>query len=403
MRFLHTSDWHLGKLFHEKSLIEDQEYVLNQIIEIIRKEEKSENPYAALVVSGDIYDRALPPAEATTLLNNFLVRVTEEFPSIHIFMNAGNHDSAVRLAYASEFLARYNIHIAADTKDICKPVILEHGKEKVAFYQLPFLTPLSIKSEDSEELLRTQQELYDAACKKISDFHAKNYSSIPSVINAHLFATGSVLSSSERTNVGTVEQVSVECFKDFTYGAFGHIHTFQPCDKQKRCYYSGSLLPYNFDDNPETGLLEVEIKNPADAPCVKRILFEPLHRIVKIKAELKDLIGSSADKNLVSENQNNYVQAILTDQVMPTEAFATLKTVFPYLLSVVMGERERKESATFIEQRKKAILSKDPEAIFDQFMKDVNGEPEKNELYQKQKELFIQESSVQPENSNGDN
>ncbi|MBQ5472551.1 MAG: hypothetical protein IIT58_11210, partial [Treponema sp.] len=106
---------------------------------------------------------------------------------------------------------------------------------------------------------------------------------------------------------------------------------------------------------------------------------------------------------LVSENQNNYVQAILTDQVMPTEAFATLKTVFPYLLSVVMGERERKESATFIEQRKKAILSKDPEAIFDQFMKDVNGEPEKDELYQKQKELFIQESSVQPENSNGDN
>ena len=132
-------------------------------------------------------------------------------------------------------------------------------------------------------------------------------------------------------------------------------------------------------------------------------MFEPLHRIVKIKAELKDLIGSSADKNLVNENQNNYVQAILTDQVMPTEAFATLKTVFPYILSVVMGERERKESATFIEQRKKAILSKDPEAIFDQFMKDVNGEPEKNELYQKQKELFIQESSVQPENSNGDN
>ena len=104
MRFLHTSDWHLGKLFHEKSMLEDQKFMLDKIFEIMKQAAAKGEPYEALVVSGDIYDRAMPPSEAVSLLNSFLVKTTKELPELHIFMNSGNHDSATRLAYAAEFL-----------------------------------------------------------------------------------------------------------------------------------------------------------------------------------------------------------------------------------------------------------------------------------------------------------
>jgi exonuclease SbcD len=364
--------------------------------------------YSALLVSGDIYDRAMPPSEAVSLLNSFLVKCTKELPDLHIFMNSGNHDSAARLAYASEFLALHNIHFSTDTKNITEPVILsdEEG-QKVAFYQLPFLTPLSIskgnpdtsgsENLDSEiAVLRTQQELYDEACSQIITSHRKNYGEMPLVLNAHLFTSGSLTASSERTNVGTAEQVDVSLFKDFTYGAFGHIHKYQSCDKEKHCYYPGALLAYNFDDNPENGLLEVTIKSDEKnkpSLSVNRIFLQALHPITKITAKMNELIGSCSNKSLITENQQKYVQVILTDEVMPTEAFSTLKTVFPNLLSVISQEQNHSQKNSTIQQRKEAILSNDPEKIFIQFMKDANAGLEDDELFQKQKTLFIKEAT----------
>ena len=393
MKFLHTSDWHLGKLFHEKSLIEDQKHVLNQILERMQEAYRSNSPYAALVVSGDIYDRAMPPSEAVTLLNDFLVRITETVPGVHVFMNSGNHDSATRLSFAAEFLKKHNIHIATNTEDMLVPVIVEQGNEKIAFYQLPFLTPLSVKSHNPEEFLRTQQQLYSEACSKIAESHKKNYGNMPAVLNAHVYSMGSITGASERTNVGAVEQVDVSVFKDFAYGAFGHIHKFQVCDKNKRCYYPGALLAYNFDDDPESGILEVELNSAEETPVVKRLFFNVLHPVVKITAEMKQLVGSEADKKLVKENSENYVQVILTDKVTPSEAFANLKTVFPNLLLVSLKKFETGEQNYSIQQRKAAIKSNDPEKIFMQFMKDVYGNSAEDELQQKEKEIFVEAAS----------
>ena len=401
MKFLHTSDWHLGKLFHEKSLLEDQAFVLDQIFEIMKAAAAKGEPYAALVVSGDIYDRAMPPSEAVTLLNSFLVRLSAELPGTHIFMNAGNHDSAARLAYAAEILELHNIHIATNTKKITEPVILEDAASgdkgaRTAFYQLPFLTPLSVESADGEPC-RSQQQLYEAACARIMTKHRETYGSMPCVLNAHLFASGSSVAASERTNVGTAEQVDVSVFKEFTYGAFGHIHKYQPCDKEKRCYYPGSLLAYNFDDNPENGMLEVEITAGTGAVSVTRIPLRPLHSIAKVTAEMQELIGAQADKALIKAHQDDYVQVILTDRVMPTEAFATLKPVFPHLLSVLSQQLSHGQTNASIQERRDAIISNDPEKIFNQFMKDVYGERsdaelQADDLFQEQKKLFVEEA-----------
>lgn len=412
MKFLHTSDWHLGKLFHEKSMIEDQCFMLEQIFQIMKNASEQGSPYAALVMSGDIYDRAVPPSEAVTLLDSFLNKLITALPDTHIFMNAGNHDSASRLSYGAAILEKHNIHFATNTKQITTPVILDDAQfsrpsQKVAFYQLPFLTPLSLspvtsstsnqaspsdKLNEERSPLRSQQELYTFACKEIITHHKKMHGDMPSVLNAHLFTSGSATAASERTNIGSAEQVDVSLFKDFTYGAFGHIHKYQPCDKEKHCYYPGALLAYSFDDNPENGILEIEIKNEKNI-SINRIPIKPLHPIAKIKAQMSELIGSNANQKLINENYNNYVQVILTDEVMPTEAFSTLKTVFPNLLSVVSNETSFRKTDSSIQERKAAILSNDPEKIFIQFMKEANGDDEENDLFQKQKEIFVQEAT----------
>lgn len=395
MRFLHTSDWHLGKYFHEKSLIEDQEFVLNQIIDVLESGKKNDAPYSALIISGDIYDRSIPTVEACSLLNNFLVDVTKKIPELQIFIISGNHDSASRLSFAAPFLERHNIHIVTDTKKIKEPIIIENGEEKVAVYQLPFLTPLSITKEESLEIpCRTQQELYEAACKQILDGHKKNYGDMPSVLNAHLYSIGSSIGNSERSNIGTVEQVDVSLFKDFTYCAFGHIHKTQACDKEGKCYYSGSLLPYNFDDSPETFLLDVEILNSKKIN-VSKIQLKPLHKIANITAKIEDLIGVFADKKLIDENRNNYVHVKITNEVMPLETFSTLKSsVFPYLLLVSHVQQEAAKKSSSIKERKEAISSRDPAKIFNQFLKDIYEDRTDDKTVEMEKEIFLREAST---------
>ena len=398
MRILHTSDWHLGKTFHEYFLIEDQRFVLNQILEVIKKAELEQNPFSALIVSGDIYDRAIPAAEATTLLSDFLTDLVEKFPYLHIFMISGNHDSASRLSFATSFLEKHNIHLATSTKKILEPIILEKDEQKVAFYQIPFLQPGSIKKENSDEILRTQEELFFEICRQIDLTHSEKYKNLPSVLNAHLFTLGSVHGFSERSNIGTAEQVDVSIFKNFTYGAFGHIHKFQVCDKQHKCYYSGSLLPYNFDDSPESGMLDVEIKSKNEIPTVKRILFEPLHKIATLEGKFSDFIDFEKNKKYLDEHKNDFLQIILTDEIEPREPFSKLKNIFPNLLVLSSKNRANSKMNFSIQKRKEAISSNDFGQIFTQFLNDVYGIQEDSnqisdsELIKNEKELFEKEA-----------
>lgn len=379
MRILHTSDWHLGKVFHEYSLIEDQRFVLKQIIETLKKGKEENRPFSALLVSGDIYDRSVPSGEASDLLNDFLTEVSDALPELHIFMISGNHDSAVRLSFASSFLAKHKIHLVTDTSIFLEPVILGEGNSRTAFYQLPFLYPASIKvmendGESSERILRSQQELFEEAAKQIVKNHKENYEDMPFVLNAHLFTAGSSADSSERSCIGTAEQVDVSLFKDFTYCAFGHIHKTQACDKAHRCYYSGALLPYNFDDNAETVMLDVEIKSGDNfVPAVKKVPFKLLHKITKLEGDFSSFIDAAKNMELVKKHKDDFVQITLTDKVEPVEPFARLKNIFPNLLQLSSKQRSAVSGNLSIQNRRKAIKSKDFSQIFSQFLSDISG------------------------------
>ncbi len=411
MRILHTSDWHLGKIFHEYFLIEDQRYVLNQILETIKTAEEEKNPFSALVVSGDIYDRSVPATEASNLLSDFLTQVAESFPNLHIFMISGNHDSASRLSFASAFLEKHKIHLATDTKNFLEPIVLESNdekKQKLAFYQLPFLHPASIENLESSELktepesesensqktaskiCRTQEELFSAATSQIIKLHKSKFKNMPCVLNAHLFTLGSLQSSSERSNIGTAEQVDVSLFKDFTYGAFGHIHKFQSCDKEHKCFYPGSLLPYNFDDSPESGMLDVEINSADEVPKVSRILFKPLHKIAKLEGKFDDFINPQKNEEFVKKHKNDFLQIILTDELEPREPFLRLKQIFPNLLLLSSKSHENSAVNISIQKRKDAIKSNDFAQIFSQFLTDIYGTDydQNSDAVKKEKEIF---------------
>lgn len=388
MRFLHTSDWHLGKIIYEHSLIEDQEYFLSQLLQTIQKAKDEDKPYSGVFVSGDIYDRAVPPAEATQLFSSFLCRINQLYPDLKLFLISGNHDSAVRLNFASEILNKQNIFLCTDTKKITEPVLVQTENEKVCVYLLPFLNPLSITPENKDEkdeiFLRGQQELFEEAVKQIQTSHKKDFDGIPSVLCAHLFTLGSTASGSERSWVGTAEQVDTSIFKDFTYGAFGHIHKFQQCDSSKRCFYSGSPLAYHFDDNPETFILDVEITGN-ETPVVTKIPVKPLHKMQVLEGDFSKFYGAQADKEIIQKHKDDYIQVLCTDKAMPTGAFALLQENFPHILNFVPKSIVSGQGSSSIEERKRIMSGSDPVQIYRRFIKDCQGDVE---LDHKEEELF---------------
>lgn len=388
MRFLQTSDWHLGKIFHERNLIEDQNYFLNQIFEQLQKAKDEGKPYSALLVPGDIYDRAVPSQEATELLSSFIARMNSEFSDIHLFFLSGNHDSASRLSYGAKIFEKQNIHFCTDTKSLTEPVLLTDENETVAVYQIPFLSPLSIKSEDKP--LRSQQELYDAACNAISESHKKNHKEIPSVVCAHLYSIGSTKGGSERSYIGTAEQVDISVFKDFDYCALGHIHGFQYCDKKHKCVYSGSPLPYNFDDSPETFMLDVELCSSEKNLQITKVPFKALHPIIKLEGTVNQFLNERSDE--IKNYKDYFIEVTLTDEVMPLGAFNMLQNVMPNLLHLIIKSKQSSQSSGTLEERKAAIESQDPEKIFNQFLSDIySGEELEKDVVKLEKKLFIKE------------
>lgn len=390
MRFLQTGDWHLGKVFHEMPLIEEQEAFLNQIEAEIASARGTDEPYAALLVPGDIYDRAVPPAEASQLLSRFLYRMHDVFPELHLFLSAGNHDSQGRLAFAKELLESQNIHICTDTGRFTEPVVLESGAEKICVYQLPFLYPLAFSSEDGGTL-RSQQELYEYACRRIQESHAGNCKGIPSVLCAHLFAADSETGSSERSYVGAAEAVSAGVLRGFTYAALGHIHRCQACGAEKRAYYSGSPLAYDFGDSPETFFLSVTVRGEA-VPSVQKIPVRPLHRIAVLEGAFGDFYGQHADSALIEKYRGDYVKIVLTDSVIIQGAMALVRTNFPLCLTIVQKSFASENAVSSAGSRKSVIGSKNSEKIFGQFLEDAYGGADYEERLSDEEKKCVQDA-----------
>ena len=387
MHFLQTSDWHLGRLLFNTSLLDDQKQILNQIILQIETASQEGNEYDALLIPGDIYDRANPPKEAMTVLSDFLTELSNKFPKLNVFILAGNHDDAKLLYFAKDFFRKANIHICTDLSDIKNPVIIESSKtnEKAAIYQIPYLEAYSFEG------LRRQQELYQKATEIIKENH-KNFENCLSVICAHLFAIKSIVKDAERSSVGPAEEVDTTLFENFDYTALGHIHSYQPCGTKSNIYYSGSPLKFNPDnkDKENKFLLDITLSKN-QKPEVKKIPLIAPHKITTITGSFYDYYGENAKQELITEYKNDYIIFICTDDVVPYSPIPSLQTVFPFIKAFRMQEKEENQNKTSVQERQSLIeeFEAKPENLFNRFLEDINAQIQDKELEKQEKDLFL--------------
>ncbi|MFE3548796.1 exonuclease SbcCD subunit D [Streptomyces kronopolitis] len=327
MRVLHTSDWHLGRSFHRVGLLSAQRTFLDHLVETVRAREVD-----AVLVAGDIYDRAVPPLAAVELFDEALHRLAAL--GVPTVMISGNHDSARRLGVGSGLMERAGIHLRTDPAGCGTPVLLDDAHGPVALYGLPYLEPamvrdtLGARRADHAEVLR-------AAMERVRADLAGRPAGTRSVVLAHAFVTGGAVSDSERDiTVGGVASVPAAVFDGVDYAALGHLHGCQTLTERVR--YSGSPLAYSFSEaghRKSSWLVDLDGDGAVRAERVDCPVPRPLARL---RGTLEELLDDPAH----ARHEDSWVEATLTDTARPHEPMARLTKRFPHLVSLVFDPDE---------------------------------------------------------------
>ncbi|EMD1174478.1 exonuclease SbcCD subunit D [Vibrio harveyi] len=319
MKFIHTSDWHLGRQFHNVSLLDDQQAVLDQLIQYIEN-----NLVDAVVVAGDIYDRSVPPTIAIELLNKVVKRICGELNTPMILIS-GNHDGAERLGFGSEQMKNAGLHIISNFEDMLTPVVIEtKSAGQVAFYGMPYNDPEQVRFA-YQEPVSTHDQAHKLLAEKITEQFQPEQRN---VLVSHCFVDGAIESESERPlSIGGSDRVSHEHFLNFDYVALGHLH--QPQKKgEEYIRYSGSLMKYSFgEQNQKKGFTLVEIDQNGFVSAEHIDLAAP-HEMRIVKGELEQVIeqGKTDPKN------EDYLLVRLMDKHAILNPMEKLRTVYPNVL-----------------------------------------------------------------------
>ncbi|MGY0614460.1 exonuclease SbcCD subunit D [Vibrio sp. FJH11] len=319
MKFIHTSDWHLGRQFHNVSLLEDQQAVLEQLIKYIEN-----NPVDAVVVAGDVYDRSVPPTVAIELLDRVVNRICTELKTPMILIS-GNHDGAERLGFGSEQMKNAGLHIISNFDDMLSPVLITtKSAGEVALYGMPYNDPEQVRFA-YQEPVSTHDEAHKLLVEKITEQFQPEQKN---VLVSHCFVDGAIASESERPlSIGGSDRVSHEHFLGFDYVALGHLH--QPQKKgEEYIRYSGSLMKYSFgEQNQKKGFTLVEINENGFDSAEHVELIAP-HEMRIIEGELEQVI----EKGKTDPKNEDYLLVRLMDKHAILNPMEKLRAVYPNVL-----------------------------------------------------------------------
>ena len=352
MKLLHLADLHIGKIIYEQSLLEDQEYMLKEIVKIAEKEKVE-----AVLLSGDIYDRSVPPADAVDVLNDFLNMLIKVL-KIKVFMISGNHDSKERLNFGSKIFENDGLYIQTtyDGKIRCAQL-----SDKINIYMLPFVKPIEVKQYFETEKLDT----YNEAMKLIMNNEEIDENKV-NILMAHQFVTAGnnnpETCESETLNVGGVENVDSSNFDKFDYVALGHIHGPQRIGKDT-IRYSGTMLKYSFSEvNHNKSAVLINIKNNKKIEY-KLIPLKPIKDMRVIKGPIEELLN---EENYKGTNTQDYIKAIITNKEPIYDAIGQIRRVYPNTLSLEISNV--KSSIQNIElENIENLKQKDEFELFDDF------------------------------------
>lgn len=341
MKFAHLSDLHIGMTLYKIRLLEDQEYILNEILKILEKERPD-----GLLICGDIYDRPIPPEDAVKVFDNFLWRVNQL--NIDIYMTSGNHDSAIRLNFGGKMFAAASVFVEGDSYENIRFIEKEDEYGKIRIYMLPFIKPRYIKNALGE-----MPESYDFAVREVVK-NIKVDKSIRNIIMAHQFIQGATLNDSGKEAMGYLDAIGVDIFDDFDYVALGHLHRSQKV-KREEVRYCGSPLKYSFTETKnEKSVTFFEIKEKGNIE-INRFFLKPLRDMKILKGSFNELIKSKSD---------DYIHIILTDKKQIHFAYARLSYKYPNIMNFEyedLGYTQIKEKELAL---KKELNTKELFALF---------------------------------------
>ena len=368
MRVLHTSDWHLGRQFHGASLLSEQAAALDRIVELAAQAEVD-----AVLIAGDLYDRAIPPAEAVQLFNDTLARLSRGGAAVVAI--AGNHDSHVRVSIYDPLLSAFGVTIRGDVRRAAEPVLVQprRGGEPVAIYPLPYLEP-AVDGPALAEAEPPPQRLSHQAVTRLAldriHAHRASQPSRRAVLVAHTFVAGGESSESERElSVGNVDRVSVETFRGFDYVALGHLHGSQQLDGV-RVAYSGTPLPYSFSEQHHTKSVRIVELDAAGSPSLEIVPLGVGRPLRTLEGSIEALLSDPRHEGA----REAWLRLVLTDEVLPMQAMARLRQRFPHVAELRHRPPER-ERAPAAQRHQQVHEATSPLALSLAFFADQQGRP----------------------------
>ena len=366
VKFLHTADWHIGRKLQGKDLLEDQQYVLNNLISKI-----DDTKPDFLIIAGDLYDRSVPSKETTTLLQEFLVKINIEC-NIPIFAISGNHDSRERLAIGEAWFSKHKFYLHTRLNQAFDKITIEDTD----IYLLPYFEPFEAREYFEDDTLTT----HNSATKRVIDEIYKNIDmSKTNILVAHTFVSGGLETDSEREiSVGTVENVAVEIFEKFDYVALGHLHNPNAI-KEERIKYSGSPMAYSFSEATQTkGMRLVELTK--EIFTEEFISLEQKRKLHNISATYEEVFTKVFQQNF--DCKNDYFSMELSGMEGVTDPLPRIKEYYPNTLILKQKRNNNSDSEIKFD---KEMLTKSPLELIEGFYNEQTG----SELTVGQKRVLV--------------
>lgn len=367
MKLLHLADLHIGKTVNQFSMIDDQRYILAKILKIIE-----EHQVEAVLIAGDVYDKAVPSVEAVMLLNDFLSELAQR--KRKVFVISGNHDSAQRIGFGSEIMKMSNVFLSKPFDGLPEKVVLKDDEGMINIYMLPFVKPAVVKPFYPEEEINSYEDAISVVMK-----HTGIKKQERNILMAHQFIRGGKRCDSEDLSIGGIDEVSVENFEGFDYVALGHLHGAQQIGNSY-VRYAGSPLKYSFSEvKHKKAALIVDVKEKGNI-IFEEIPLEPKRDMQKISGTYMEITEKSFYRSM---NTEDYMYILLKDEEDIPEAMGKLRSIYPNIMKLEYDNQRTRNIAEI--EAEDEVERKTPLQLFEEFYEFQNHQ----ELNEEQKKLLI--------------
>ncbi|MCI8629166.1 MAG: exonuclease SbcCD subunit D [Firmicutes bacterium] len=365
MKLIHLSDLHIGKKINEFSMLKDQQYIFEKIIQII-----DEQKIECVLIAGDIYDKSIPSKYAVQLFDDFLTKMAKR--NIPIFIISGNHDSAERIAFGSKLMCQSKVYFSPAFEGDIKPILLRDEYGEIAVYMLPFIKPAIVKNIYEYADIESYNDAVKIAIEHMDiDKNRRN------ILVAHQFVTGAETSESEDISVGGIDNVDACVFDDFDYVALGHIHKPQHIYRDT-IRYCGTPLKYSFSEAKHKKSVTIVTLKQKQNIMIDTIELIPKRDMCEIKGYYQEVTALNYYQNM---NTQNYMHIILKDEQDIADAMAKLRSIYPNIMRLDYDNKRTQNNQ--IIQTTQNIENKTPLQLLQQFYEIQN-----NDVMNKQQTMF---------------